>query len=158
MKQDSLVRRFLHGKTCFSYKKSCFHYRGNRIISLHAAFSTLYVHQNLWTPFKHCCFLAVKALDSPFYGSLVLETMLETSRAPKGGRGKFSARWRFMFFNFIFNYKKKLKVERKEFRRGIEPGSSGWKARLITIRPRDGLLEIDGFFLYLNHLNFSRMY
>ena len=53
--------------------------------------------------------------------------------------------------------KKKVKVERKEFRRGIEPGSSGWKARLITIRPRDGLLETECFFIFLNHLNFSRI-
>ena len=45
----------------------------------------------------------------------------------------------------------------KSPQRGIEPGSSGRKARLITIRPRDGLLETECFFIDLNHLNFSRI-
>ena len=43
--------------------------------------------------------------------------------------------WHFCSNSLSSIKKRKLKVERKEFRRGIEPGSSGWKARLITIRP-----------------------
>ena len=53
---------------------------------------------------------------------------IETSRAPKGGgEANCPPGGVLCFFNseFIFNYKKKLKVEMKEFRRGIEPGSSG---------------------------------
>ena len=50
MKQDFPVRTFLQGKTCFSYKKSCFHYRGNRI-SLHATCSTLYANQSFFFKF-----------------------------------------------------------------------------------------------------------
>ena len=60
-----------------------------------------------------------------------------SSRNQRGGEANCPPGGVLCFFNseFIFNYKKKLKVEMKEFRRGIEPGSSGWKSREDTIRP-----------------------
>ena len=109
----------------------------------------------------------LRLFGSPtFYGSLLRKFPLAKSESPFGGEGGkirqvafyvFLTLMSFLMSLHIFNYKKKLKVARKEFRRGIEPGSSGRKARLITIRPRDGLLEAGCFFIYLNHLNFSRI-
>ena len=80
---------------------------------------------------------------------------IETSRSPKGGgEANLPPGGALCFSNFyvtslssIIKRNWKLKV----FRRGIEPGSSGWKARLITIRPRwldEGKKSFDLFKLH----------